>query len=114
LKLGLQRRANCLPDTRDAHVQQLTSGDASLAERMHPQCSFTKAEVVHACRNRMARHVEDVLARRSRLLLLDARAAIEAAPIVARIMRTELKRDDAWERAEVDSFATLARGYLLR
>jgi glycerol-3-phosphate dehydrogenase len=54
-----------------------------------------------------------VLARRTRSLLLDARASIEIAPRVAGLMARELGRDDAWARREVETYETLARGYLL-
>ena len=59
----------------------------------------------------MACRVEDVLARRSRCLLLDARASIAAAPAVARLMPTELGRDAAWEQRELAGFTALAAGY---
>jgi glycerol-3-phosphate dehydrogenase len=60
----------------------------------------------------MARTVEDVLARRSRSLLLNARASIEAAPEVARIMAEEAGHDDAWIAAQIEAYETLAKGYV--
>jgi len=60
----------------------------------------------------MARSVEDVLARRTRALFLDARASIEAAPLVARLLAEELGRDSAWEQRQIASFQSIARGYL--
>ena len=69
--------------------------------------------VARFVREEMARTVEDVLARRQRTLILDARAAIEAAPSVASEMAKELGRDQAWESAQVESFRALARKYLL-
>ena len=48
-----------------------------------------------------------------RLLFLDARNAMAAAPVVAAIMRKELHRDAAWEERQVASFNELAKGYLL-
>jgi glycerol-3-phosphate dehydrogenase len=60
----------------------------------------------------MARTVEDVLARRTRALLLNARAAIEAAPEVARLMAAELGREEGWAEAQVKAFVALARGYV--
>ncbi len=61
----------------------------------------------------MARTVEDVLARRLRMLFLDAGAAIQAAPGVARLMATELGYDETWEKEQVLSFTKLAKHYLL-
>lgn len=81
---------------------------------IHPRAAFTFAEVVWAVREEMAMTVEDVLARRVRLLFLDAVAAMEAAPDVARLMAAELGRDEAWIQAQVSAFQELASGYLLR
>jgi glycerol-3-phosphate dehydrogenase len=61
----------------------------------------------------MARTVEDVLARRTRALFLNARAAIEMAPRAAALMARELGRDAAWEAAQVEAFNRTARGFLL-
>ena len=58
---------------------------------LHPRLPFKAREVVWAARNEMARTVEDVLARRTRALFLDARAAMEAAPAVARLLAKELE-----------------------
>jgi glycerol-3-phosphate dehydrogenase len=56
--------------------------------------------------------VEDVLARRTRALFLNAGAAIRMAPRVAALMARELGRDAAWEAAQVDAFRRTARGFL--
>jgi len=51
--------------------------------------------------------VEDVLARRSRLLFLDARKAIDMAPAVAGILQEELGIDP-----QLPAFLALAQQYL--
>ena len=68
--------------------------------------------MVWAARQEMAVTVDDVLARRSRALLWDARAASEVAPRVAELMAEELGRDEAWQRDQVETFRALAAGYL--
>ena len=68
--------------------------------------------MVWAARHEMARTVEDVLARRTRALFLDARAAIEAAPAVAGLLAKELKRSDAWRTKDLANFIEVAKGYL--
>ena len=83
--------------------------DALLAEGM----PYTEAEVVWAVRHEMARTVEDVLARRIRLLFLDARAAIRAAPRVAALMARELHHDEVWQQDQTAAFTALARNYLI-
>ena len=82
-------------------------------EPLHPRLPYPRGAVVHAARHEMARGVEDVLARPTRALLLDARAAAEAAPDVAALLATELGRDAAWQRAQVEAFRALAAGYVL-
>jgi glycerol-3-phosphate dehydrogenase len=62
----------------------------------------------------MARTVEDVLSRRTRALLLDAKAAIEVAPRVATILADKLKRDKKWVADQISAFTEVARNYLLR
>ncbi|MES2573105.1 MAG: glycerol-3-phosphate dehydrogenase C-terminal domain-containing protein, partial [Verrucomicrobiota bacterium] len=66
-----------------------------------------------AARQELARSVEDVLARRSRALILDARSSIEAAPRVAAILALELGHNDAWIQAQITAYTQLASGYLL-
>ncbi len=94
-------------------LEALVKADASRAEPLHADLPSIGAEVVHAARREMARSVEDVLARRTRSLLLDARASIEAAPRVAELLGDELDWDAARRRDEVESYTTLAKGYLL-
>jgi glycerol-3-phosphate dehydrogenase len=62
--------------------------------------------------NEMAVCVEDILARRTRLLFLDARKAIQAAPFVAKQMAAILHKDDSWIQSEVNSFTSFAKQYL--
>ena len=78
---------------------------------LHPALPSTAAEVVRAARHEMARTVEDVLARRTRALFLNARAAIEVAPRVADLLAAEFGRDAAWKNAQVDSFRLVASNY---
>jgi glycerol-3-phosphate dehydrogenase len=61
----------------------------------------------------MSRTLDDALSRRTRALLLNARATIEAAPKVAKLMAAELGRDDNWIETQLDSFTTLAKQYIL-
>ena len=58
--------------------------------------------------------MEDVLARRVRVLFLDAKAAIRMAPVVAALLAKELGHDYAWQQQQVTDFTQLAQGYLLQ
>ena len=95
-------------------LQKLMEADPSLSGPLHRALPYVAAEVVWAAREEMARTVEDVLARRTRALFLNARAAIEMAPRVAALLARELGRDAAWEAAQVHTFHRTARGFLLR
>jgi glycerol-3-phosphate dehydrogenase len=96
-----------------APIDALAHGERSLAAPLHPRLPYVGAEVLWAAREEMARSVEDVLARRTRALLLDARASIEAAPRVAEILAGEIGRDAAWRDEQIASYQQLARGYLV-
>jgi glycerol-3-phosphate dehydrogenase len=96
-----------------AAVRALARDDPRLGERLHPEHAVRGAEVVWAARHEMARTVEDVLSRRTRLLLLDARASMEAAPAVAALLAAELGRDESWQSEQVRAYRETARGYLL-
>jgi glycerol-3-phosphate dehydrogenase len=95
-------------------IQDLIRADPSLGEPLHAALPTCRAEVVWAARVEMARSVEDVLARRTRALFLNARAAIEMAPETARLLARELDRDEAWQAQQVAAFEALAAGYLVR
>jgi glycerol-3-phosphate dehydrogenase len=93
-------------------LEALMRDDERYGEPLHPDHAVVAAQVVWAARHEAARTVEDVLARRTRMLLLDARASIAMAPRVARLLAEELGRDEAWQQGQVESYASLARGYL--
>jgi glycerol-3-phosphate dehydrogenase len=94
-------------------VRELAKENADWKNPLHPALEYTGAEVIWAVRQEMARTVEDVLARRTRALFLNARAAMEMAPAVAALMASELKRDREWEKEQIVSFGKIAEGYLL-
>jgi glycerol-3-phosphate dehydrogenase len=73
---------------------------------------YIKAEIVWAARHEMSRTIDDALARRTRALLLNARAAVEAAPTVAGLLAAELKKDSSWVEAQIEAFRVLAAQYI--
>ena len=95
------------------NLQKIVNTNPELAENLHPNLPFTKVEVVWAVRSEMARNLDDVLARRVRALYLDARASIEMAPEVAKLIANELDYDDKWVKEETERYIKMARGYLL-
>jgi glycerol-3-phosphate dehydrogenase len=83
------------------------------AEKLEAGSDFTAGEVIWAVRKEMARTVDDVLARRVRVLYLDARKSISIAPKVAEIMAAELGKDREWVRQQVEEYTAMARGYVM-
>ena len=61
----------------------------------------------------MPQTIEDILARRTRALFLDAQAAIEIAPKVAQIMADECGKDSDWISEQIRDFNKTARNYLV-
>jgi glycerol-3-phosphate dehydrogenase len=94
-------------------IQDLVRSEARLGEPMHSALPYCAAEVLWATRFEMARTVEDFLSRRTRALLLNARAAVEMAPQVAELMAKELGHSGCWKSEQVRSFQELAKGYLV-
>jgi glycerol-3-phosphate dehydrogenase len=92
-------------------IQELMRDMPALATPLHSELPYTGGEVVWAARHEMARTVEDVLARRTRALFLNARAAEAMAPEVARLMGSELGWNPARQAAEIEAFSELAKGY---
>lgn len=107
-----------LPDPRRMYgsdrleLEKIERADRFHAAPMHPNLPVTQSEVIFAVRSEMARSVDDVLSRRTRSLLLDARAAIEIASETARVMGRELGWSDAQCAASAAEFVAIARGYL--
>jgi glycerol-3-phosphate dehydrogenase len=94
-------------------IKDLMAANSQWCEPLSPESGINEAQVVWAVRNEMARTVEDVLARRTRILFIDAKVAYDMAPKVAEIMMEELGRDEAWKKEQINSFRELAKGYLL-
>ena len=94
-------------------ICELIKENPNLAEKLRADLSYCAAEIVWAIRFEMARTLEDVLARRMRVLFLDAKAAIEIAPLAAEIMAKELGKDKVWVNGQIADFRKIAGGYLL-
>lgn len=93
-------------------VRGLADDEPELDRPLHSRLPYLRAEVVWGARHEMARTVDDVLARRTRSLLLDARAAIDVADDVGRLLAGELGRDESWAKRQAETFRQTASGYL--
>jgi glycerol-3-phosphate dehydrogenase len=93
-------------------LRKLAEGEPDLDQPLHPRLPFRRAEVIWAARHEMAVCIEDILARRTRALFLDAKASIEAAPIAARLLARELRKDANWEREQLSRYRVVAERYV--
>ena len=98
--------------TDKANIDQLVADNSDLAMLLHPDLPYNKATIIWAVRQEMCMTIEDALSRRTRALLLDAKAAIEAAPGVAQLMAAEMKQGGDWVQQQLDAFNTMAKHYL--
>lgn len=98
--------------SEEENIWKLVRERPYLENKLVSTLPYIEAEVVWAVRNEMARTVEDVLARRLRMLFLDARAAMEAAPRVAELMQMELNCDEDWKSKQVKEFNKIASNYI--
>jgi glycerol-3-phosphate dehydrogenase len=94
-------------------LRELMREQPELAGRLHLALPINGAQVVWAVRHEMARTVDDVLARRTRALFLNARAAIAMAPAVARLMARELGRGDSWQQRQLEEFNQIADCFIV-
>ncbi|NJN19467.1 MAG: glycerol-3-phosphate dehydrogenase/oxidase [Oscillochloris sp.] len=94
-------------------LKQLLGSQPGWHERLHANLPYRAGEVIWAARHELARTVEDVLTRRTRAIVLDARASIEAAPKVAALLAAELGHNQFWELDQVQQYQNLAAGYTL-
>ena len=97
----------------DAEAIRTLAKDPKLGAQLHPALPYIAAEVVWAARAEMARTVEDVLARHTRALFLNAAAAKAMAEPVARLLAAELGRDEGWVGCQVREFCELAGQYMV-
>jgi len=93
-------------------IHSIVEADKTSGERIHPTLPFIKAEIAWAVRNEMCMKVDDFLSRRTRALLLDAKASVESAPLVAEFMAKEAGKNENWIKNEIDSFNSIAKNYL--
>lgn len=94
-------------------VFELIRENPELGEHISQDLNIVKAQVVWGVRHEMARTVEDFLARRTRVLLLDARESVRMAPAVAEIMAKELHKNGEWTNQQLKDYSELAKNYML-
>ena len=85
-------------------IQELITGDASLAEPLIIGLPYLRAEAIFAIRFEMARTLDDVLSRRTRARIINRPASLASARAVAQLMANELLWDDAEVERQVANY----------
>ena len=98
--------------TDEGLISKIIDESPEMGQCISEKLNIFDAQVILAVRNEMARTVEDVLARRTRALLLDALESIRMAPVVAELMAKEMGMDLQWQELQIEKFTNLAKGYL--
>jgi glycerol-3-phosphate dehydrogenase len=97
----------------ESAVHALEQEFIMLKDKISPKYDYTLGEVVWAVRHEMARTLDDVLARRVRLLYIDAREALRVAPEVAKVMAMEMHKSLSWVDEEVERFKGIAKNFIV-
>ena len=97
---------------RYPEIEKLVSEDPASGNLLHKDLPYTRAEITWICKNEMAVNIDDVLARRTRSILLNTRASAEIAPVVARIMADNSGFGGDWQKSQVESYNELINKYL--
>ena len=107
-------------DSRTAYGSEMKSlhdfilQNPSYGDCIHPDLDILKVQVLWACKYEMARTIEDVLARRTRALFLDAKAALESAPLVVKIMDEVLGNGTDWQTTQLEAFEKIAGNFIYK
>lgn len=94
-------------------LDRLVIEQPALADPLHPDLPYCGAHYVWVAREEMALDVYDALAYRTRALFLNARAATEMAPRVAKLMAPELGHDRDWIDAQIENVNARAEAFKL-
>ncbi|KIC96140.1 glycerol-3-phosphate dehydrogenase/oxidase [Flavihumibacter solisilvae] len=95
-----------------AFIREIEHHEPAMAEKIHPSLPYSKASIIWAAREEMCMTVEDALSRRTRALLLNAKAAIESSTVVATLLAKEYGHGDEWIEEQVSAFRSVALHYL--
>ncbi|MEP6513633.1 MAG: glycerol-3-phosphate dehydrogenase/oxidase, partial [Parafilimonas sp.] len=98
--------------TRHLPIESSEFDNINYADETELEKVYSGQNITKFIKDEMAMTVEDILARRTRLLFLDVNAAVRFAPLVAKRMAAVFQKDAQWIKKEIDNFNLLAQGYL--
>jgi glycerol-3-phosphate dehydrogenase len=100
---GKMQAAECI--TANLHISE---PGLQISDKME----FDYDAICYFIQHEMAETVEDILCRRTRLLFLDAKRAIDTAPQVALHLAAVLEKGVDWQQKQVQDFNMLASQYM--
>ncbi len=92
-------------------IKKMIGENPRLGVPIDPRLPYTRAEIIWICRNEMPYSIEDILARRTRALFLNAEASADIATEIAGIMAEQFGYDMSWQNAQVESYHKLVKNY---
>lgn len=100
--------------TQATALLTLIEQDSTLVEPLVDRHPFVKAEVIYAVRSEMALTLEDLLLRRIRLGLVDWQAALQATPVAAALLGTDLGWSPEYQQEQQNAFVGLIQQHIDR
>ena len=98
--------------SNESILRSMIEKNKDLGLKIHPELPYLLVEIVWAVQQEMCMMLEDALTRRTRALLLNARATIESAPSVAKLMAGEMNQGQKWIDEQVAAFSLIAANYV--
>ncbi|QQE11462.1 glycerol-3-phosphate dehydrogenase/oxidase [Planctomycetota bacterium] len=108
----IERSSLAMYGSDASYIKSIENEDPESANYIDERLPISHSQLVWAVQEEMTRTIEDFLSRRTRALLLDARASIDMAPHVANYMRQTLNKDEAWAEQQINNYIKLATNYL--
>jgi glycerol-3-phosphate dehydrogenase len=93
-------------------IERIIINNPELGKPLDPRLPYTKAELIWICRNEMPVTLEDLLARRTRALFLNAKASSDIAAEAVSIMAQEMGYDSDWKKNQLESYNQLVKNYI--
>jgi glycerol-3-phosphate dehydrogenase len=117
LKLATRTRNNTsgrlhIYGDNSTDIEKIILENPESGKSIDPRLPYTRAEILWICRNEMPLSIEDILARRTRSLFLNARASSDIAPEVADLMANEFGYDQKWKEEQLESYRSLVKNYI--
>jgi glycerol-3-phosphate dehydrogenase len=111
LSVNTADRFRCYGD-KSSEIEAMILENPALGIPIDHRLPYCKAELIWICRNEMPLNIEDILARRTRALFLNAKASSEMADEVASLMASEFGFDTKWKENQIESYNQLVKNYI--